>query len=387
MTVGSSANRAGASLPNDSPRIDELAAAHLRTLAREPRPTGSHAAGDARRYCAGVLSSLGFANTELPFQYSAAVGEFGTPAAGVAALVFVSGARAAALGNRPAAAVVLLVGGALLLALAGSWAARRGVLALAARRRSGVNLEARRPGVAPVVWLVAHIDSKSQPISLVVRAAGIVVLTLAWIAALVLAVAEATRGSLASDAWLWVLVAAVIGAVPVIASTVGRRSPGAIDNASGVATVLAAAAMSTHLPIGVLITDAEELGLAGARAWCAAAAEARAPVINCDGIDDSGTLALMWTRPRAALLEQAVRDAARMAREPLRVIPLIPGVLVDGLAFSDAGWQVVTLSRGSAGTLRRIHTRRDDLAHVRGTGVAATARVLTRAMAIIAEQR
>jgi hypothetical protein len=70
----------------------------------------------------------------------------------------------------------------------------------------------------------------------------------------------------------------------------------------------------------------------------------------------------------------------------LRVIPLIPGVLVDGLAFADAGWEVVTLSRGSVDTLRRIHTRRDDLARLRGEGVAVAARVLARATLDILEK-
>ena len=60
---------------------------------------------------------------------------------------------------------------------------------------------------------------------------------------------------------------------------------------------------------------------------------------------------------------------------------------MDGLAFSDAGWEVVTLSRGSVETLRRIHTRRDDLARLSGAGVAAAARVLARAAGLIAEQR
>ena len=241
-------------------------------------------------------------------------------------------------------------------------------------------------GAAPRAWLVAHIDSKSQPISLVVRAAGIVVLGLAWLAALALTIDAIARGDARRDSWTVVLIAALVGAVPVIASVVGTGSAGAIDNASGVATVLAAAELSADAPVGVLITDAEELGLAGARAWCAAIGEDRVPVLNCDGVDDAGVLTLMWTRPRSPRLERAIRDAAARVGERLRVIPLIPGVLVDGLAFSDAGWEVVTLSRGSLETLRRIHTRRDDLARVQGVGVAAAARVVARAVGHIVER-
>jgi hypothetical protein len=379
---------AGGGLPlPDETAIDALGAAHLRALAGEGRPAGSDAAAGARRYCAGVLQSLGFEVTERPFHYSAAVGEFGTPAAGAAFLAVIAGARGAALGAGGTSALAVLVVGALVVMLAGRWAARHGVLELSASRRQGMNLEARRHGEAPALWLVAHVDSKSQPISLVVRAAGIVVLIGAWIAALVLAADGIIRGEPRRDAWLIVVVVALAGAVPVIASTVGKRSAGAVDNASGVAAILAAASLSRQLPLGVLITDAEELGLAGARAWCAGATGPRVPVVNCDSVDDRGALCLMWTRPRAAGLEALVRDAAEMTRDPLRVIPLIPGVLVDGLAFSDAGWEVVTLSRGSVDTLRRIHTRRDDLAHLRGDGIDRMARVLARAATLIVERR
>jgi hypothetical protein len=295
---------------------------------------------------------------ERDFEYSAAVGEYGTPVAGVLAFCV----SLVALGTQSR---LVLIGGALLLAIGGRWLAQRGVLGLPLRRRKGVNLEARRGASDPSLWLVAHIDSKSQPIPLLLRAAGILLVAVAWIGAL-----------LWTTEWLYV---GLIGSLPIIASTVGRRSAGAVDNASGVATVLTAASLlPSELPVGVLITDAEELGLAGARAWCSN----RVPgvVLNCDGVDDTGPLTLMWTRPRARRLESAFGAG-------VRVIPLVPGVLVDGLAFSDAGWEAITLSRGTLGTLRRIHTREDDLEHMKGIGVAHAARELARAVVTLTERR
>ena len=60
--------------------------------------------------------------------------------------------------------------------------------------------------------------------------------------------------------------------------------------------------------MGVLLTSAEELGLAGARAWVHAwAQDGRAPgvALNCDGVDDRGTLALLPAgTPPAALLAE-----------------------------------------------------------------------------------
>ena len=60
----------------------------------------------------------------------------------------------------------------------------------------------------------------------------------------------------------------ILVALPVMASIVGARSVGALDNASGVAAVLRTAELLPRgAAIGVLLTSAEELGLAGARAW------------------------------------------------------------------------------------------------------------------------
>jgi hypothetical protein len=57
---------------------------------------------------------------------------------------------------------------------------------------------------------------------------------------------------------------------------------------------------------------------------------------------------------------------------------LIPGILTDSMALADAGWDTLTLSRGTIRTLQRIHTSRDTLSSMRGTGVAGAARVLAR---------
>jgi hypothetical protein len=331
------------------------------------------------------LNDLGLRTSEHPFAYSAIVGEYGTSLGGAAALAVIVAASRLSLGGRSGVALALLLAAAAILGVAGRWLATHGVLLLPLMRRQGVNVEAVRPGVTPTLWLVAHIDSKSQPVPLLVRAAGIVLLGLAWLAAIILAI---MGGGASLTAWLAVVLMAVVGALPVIGSVVGRKSAGAIDNASGVATVLtAAAAIRAEMPFGVLITDAEELGLAGARAWCRQTTHARGIVLNCDGVDDEGMLTLMWTRPRVRRVEDAFRGAVETLGEALRVIPLVPGVLVDGVAFSEAGWDAVTLSRGSAATLRRIHTASDNLEHLQGGGTVNAARVLAMAASTLAERR
>jgi hypothetical protein len=89
-------------------------------------------------------------------------------------------------------------------------------------------------------------------------------------------------------------------------------------------------------------------------------------------------LTVMYSSPAPAAVLTAVRSAAQATNEPLRVIRLIPGILTDHIAFADAGWQTLTLSRGTVRTLQRIHTSRDRLDMMRGTGISGAARVLAQ---------
>ena len=139
--------------------------------------------------------------------------------------------------------------------------------------------------------------------------------------------------------------------------------------------VLAAAELLPHdANVGVLITDAEELALAGARAW----ARSRPPgvALNCDSIDDAGQLTVMYSGRRPDALVSRLVDAAKMQSEPVRVMRLIPGILTDSVALADAGWQTLTLSRGNLRTLQRIHTSRDTLDHLHGNGLEVAAQLL-----------
>ena len=350
----------------------ERAAEVVRALAAEPRPAGSDAEARARRYCADRLRAAGFDIAEAPFAYSAFVGRWGTPIGGVVVLGVLVTAHAVARGGRPIVAVGVLAIGAVLLGVVGAVAARVGVLAFPADRRRGVNLVATRDGDAPSLWLMAHLDSKSQPVPILARAAGITLVGVTWLASVVLALIQA-GGSDVTAWWMPVSVIAAVGAIPVIATTVGSRSPGALDNASGVAAVLLGAE-SSRRPVGVCLTSGEELGLAGARAWVRGRPPATA--INCDGVDDRGVVTCMYTGANPAALVARVTEAASRVGISVRAHRLLPGVLTDGVALADARWAVVTLSKGDARTLARIHSPRDRADLLRGTGIAEVARLI-----------
>jgi acetylornithine deacetylase/succinyl-diaminopimelate desuccinylase-like protein len=347
---------------------------HLAALAREPRPAGSAAEERARSYAEQVLEASGFAIAREPFTYSAFPGRYGTPIGGAiaAATVLVAAATGIAREGGHAPLAVLFIGVLVLAAFAWSMLGDA-VLTLPMARAAGVNVVATRAGSAPRVWLVAHLDSKSQPVPSLLRVLGVMMLA----SSLVLAIA-ATALQLASlpgrMVWWVTALDALVGAAPLVASVVGARSPGALDNASGVAAVLGAAQMlEPQAGVGVLLTSAEELGLAGARAW----ARMRAPgvALNCDGVDDEGALTIMHGSNPPADVVQAVKSAA--ARDVhVRRMPL--GLLTDSVALADRGWRAVTLSRGSLASLRRVHTPHDSLDSLKGTGIHETATVLAR---------
>jgi hypothetical protein len=345
-------------------------------IGRVARAAGSSEEHEAREYCSAVLRNLGFQVSNEPFSYSAFPGRYGTAVAGaVAALSVLVTCWLAVVEGAVVAASIAFGAGLALLALFVWSMLGDAVLELPWQRSTAHNLVARRGAAPPKVWLVAHVDSKSQPLPMVARIAGVVMLA-AGVLLTGLALAL-TLGGGSSRTILWIMCAvlAAVGGRLVAASIVRNDSPGAVDNASGVAAVLAAAALvDPTAAVGVLIPSAEELGLAGARAWVREHAGERAIVVNCDGVDDQGELTLMYTRARPESIVAAVQRAAG----EVRVVHMPPGMLLDSVAFSSAGWTAATLSHGWTRTLRRVHTRRDTLDVLAGTQVDPMAWVLAR---------
>lgn len=268
--------------------------------------------------------------------------------------------------GRPLDALALLLGGGAVIAACARWLARYGVLGLPFGRLLGNNLASTRG--TPKLWLVAHLDSKSQPIPIGVRAAAIIASILLLIAATASLLAQLVIGT-SSAPLLGIAVLGIVAALPVAASFVGDRSHGALDNASGLATVLRIVELLPRtIELGVMLTTAEELGLAGARAWARESAPASA--INIDGIDDTGALRLVYSGRKPRTLLDYLGEGWPAAS------PLPPGLLMDGVALADAGWEVVNVSKGSWRTVSRIHTPSDDLAHLEGSGIDEVASLL-----------
>jgi len=274
----------------------------------------------------------------------------------------------------------LLTGAGFLMALlfADANAKKRSIERFPLQRARSVNLEARRGN--PTAWLVAHLDSKSQTVPMLIRIASSV--TLAAVLGVTLIALLVSIAGLKTGPTLWVglEIAAIVAAIPSLLCFVKNESSGAVDNASGVVAVLLAARSASAPPeLGILITSGEELGLAGARIW-AHTAQPGLRALNCDTVDDAGGWRCMYTGAKPKAIAAAAESVAGRLGVRLRVGRLIPGILADSIAFADLGMEAATLSRGTLSTLARIHTRRDTSNALLGKG-AADASVLLSALA------
>jgi hypothetical protein len=352
---------------------------HLAALGAGPRFVGTDGNARARAYCVHMLRDLGYRVEERPFTFSALPGLYGAQLLGAwIAMTLLVSWWLFSLDRQLWAALAIPLSLAWGLALAHFARRARGPAGIL--ERTGVNTAAWRGPRMPRVWLVAHIDSKRQPVSILVRAAAMTVA----VAATVVAFSLFFIPRFAPDGLSVVLQVAygigIVATTPLLLSTVGDGSDGAADNASGVAAVLTAVErLRDEDRVGIAITDAEELALAGARALTGTHLGTREILLNCDTIDDEGEFTVMKVRGASGGTVDAMRAALTEAGVEARVIRLLPGILTDSVAFAAAGHDSVTLSRGSLATLGRLHTGRDTLAQLRGSAIDTAGAALAAA--------
>ena len=240
---------------------------------------------------------------------------------------------------------------------------------------SGVNLIAVRPRTRVATWLVAHYDAKGQPLSMAARLAA-AALAAVGVAELLGLALRALLGTAHPGMVDGVLVGTgAAGAALLALNRVTDRSAGAVDNAAGMVAALATVdALPPEAPIGVILPDAEEYGLLGARALVGERANLLTDtiVVNFDGIDDPGTTIALIHRDGATVQRVARALGARRAR-------WLP-VVVDGLVLGAMARECVTIMRGDWSTARVVHTPRDTAARLTLDGVREVAEGVASAL-------
>ena len=348
------------------------AAGVLHTLAR-PRLTGSHGAEEITAEVRNRFEQLGYRVQEHDFSFNPWTGRFGISIAGVVLFIGSFAASGLLLYGHPVAALIIL-GLVLLLCMGVAFLLQKLLDRLGWGLMQGKNLLISAVGARPQYLLMAHRDSKSQPVPLAFRGPAIAFSLIAWAALGVLALMSLAQ-QVASSLIIAAGVVAVIASVILIFCWVENNSPGALDNASGVATLLGVAEREAgEGDVAFLITDAEELGLAGARA-IARHLPPVCGVINVDGIDDSGDFLVVedfgWPRKRgkAPHIAAALLSAAAALDLPTQRRSVPFGILLDHIPIVEAGTPALTLLRGSIRSLRRVHRPIDDLTRLTGEGV------------------
>ncbi len=240
---------------------------------------------------------------------------------------------------------------------------------------SGVNLIAVRPRTRVATWLVAHYDAKGQPLSMAARLAA-AALAAVGVAELLGLALRALLGTAHPGMVDGVLVGTgAAGAALLALNRVTDRSAGAVDNAAGMVAALATVdALPPEAPIGVILPDAEEYGLLGARALVGERANLLADtiVLNFDGVDDRGTTIALIHRDGATVQRVARALGARRAR-------WLP-VVVDGLVLATTARECVTIMRGDWSTARVVHTMRDAPARLTLAGARQVAQAVAVAL-------
>lgn len=356
----------------DTPSTPFDAGEVIRALAI-PRMTGGLNAGEVEAEIRRRFEALGYRIRDLPFKFSMTAGRFALTKMAALYTLGVLVAMLLLASDQPIGALVALASSLVLIGIGIQYMRRNGIAKLPWGHTEATNLWIQRESARPRYVFMAHRDSKSQVVPLSIRGPAIIVGIIAWIALVVLAVMSMARFVGMAP----VLVAGMLAFVCGILLTVSwadDRSPGALDNASGLATLLGIAEREKAADdVAFLITDAEELGLAGARA-IAPRMPAVFGVINVDGIDDHGTFHVMerfgWPRRKglaphlaAAILGSAAELDIRAQR---RDVPF--GILLDHMPIVEGGTPALSVMRGTLRSLHRVHRPADNAQRLSGSG-------------------
>lgn len=358
------AGRSAAAAFDPSPALQAIA---------KPRLTGSEGAAQVTEDLRARFEALGYQVRDHDFTFNPWAGRFGITIAG--AILLIGGFTAAStLYYGHLIASLITLGVVLLLCIFVAFVLQPALDRFGWGHVKGKNLLISAEGAHPHYLLMAHRDSKSQPMPLAFRGPAIALSGIMWAALAVLACLSLIQPVPAR----LILVAgtlAVVAAVMLIFCWVDNNSPGALDNASGVVTLLGVAERERGASdVAFLVTDAEELGLAGARA-IARQMPAVYGVINFDGLDDHGGFQVVedfgWPRKtgKAPHLAAALLSAAAALELPAQRRSVPFGIMLDHVPIVKAGTPALTVMRGSLSSLRRVHRPIDDLTRLTGDGV------------------
>jgi hypothetical protein len=226
----------------------------------------------------------------------------------------------------------------------------------------------------PTVILVAHYDSKSQTLPLIIRMICVIVPIVCCAILLVFMLVTIAGMSIPHRLMMFFFALAMVFLIIQIVSWNSNRSPGAIDNASGVAVLLALVSelpsrLAEKVNLIFLASGAEELGLMGAKAFIRTYASQLNPerslMVNFDSLGIGGGVIMIGSRrfKKTGQVEQ-IRNLFRQAGLGFRFMSFMIGAGMDHIPFCRAGFSAMSFTQTSLRTGLRIHSTTDQLEYV-----------------------
>lgn len=343
-----------------------------------PRAAGTEEEKRVRAYCIGMLRDAGLQVHEQPFSFSS------LPDTLTRLLPFIGGIillTIAMLFTAPSLTAAGILGALLLAAfIISRLPLPLGKLHDIFSRLHSANVTGNIPASGTMkqrIVIMAHYDSKSQVLPIAARAiCSICLVFSAFILLLSHAAPFFVNGipyriiSLSSG------YSALVCSVLMLFNFTRNRSPGAADNAAGVAVLLELARIFSIDPLRniqliILVTGAEEYGMAGAYRFIESQPdlEPETHYINIDGVGGNASVGLIGCRRKGiqnngASLADGLTTTARMQSMHIVKLSAAIGIGFDHIAAESSGHEAVTLCSPSPAMIFRIHSPRDTIEQI-----------------------
>jgi len=222
------------------------------------------------------------------------------------------------------------------------------------------------------LYLVAHYDSKSQSLPLLLRAFCLFLAALAslWLGLSFLWYSKETLVFFPSWRVDLALALALLGMIPILLLKTANRSPGGLDNAGSLGILLHLAEVLKpkrpwHSQVTFLFTGAEEEGLQGAFAYLQKhkneIEKERSYFVNLDGVGVKGATRIFFrkgTLPigREPLFVSRMKEIAEPFGIGTRTFSF--GIMMDHQAILEKGYRAVSIACASRKILN-VHTTGD----------------------------
>ena len=222
------------------------------------------------------------------------------------------------------------------------------------------------------LYLVAHYDSKSQSLPILLRAFCLLLAAVAsvWLGFSYFYFSEETLNIFPSWRADFALALTLVGMIPILLLKTGNLSPGGLDNAGSLGVLLNLADVlkqkrPLHSQVTFLFTGAEEIGLQGAFSFLQRHEDQiqkeKSYFLNLDSVGVEGATRIFFRK-----------GALPIGREPLFVSRMKKigqpfgietgsssfGIMMDHQALLEKGYRAVSLACASRKILN-VHTARD----------------------------